>query len=127
MSIQIISSGNKPQYAIIPFDEWQELQNRLEDLEDISEAQARSSRITSGADETFPSAFVDKLLSGGHPLTVWREFRGITRASLAAACGVSAPAISQIESGKREPSVSLLQKMAQTLRCSMDDLIAGSE
>lgn len=127
MSIQIILNDKKPQYAVIPFDEWQELQNRLEDLEDISDAQARSARITSGEDETFPSEFVDRLLSGEHPLTVWREFRGLTRASLAAACGVSAPAISQIESGKREPSVSLLQKMAQTLRCSMDDLMAGSD
>ena len=95
------------------------------DLEDISDAQARSARITSGEDETFPSEFVDRLLSGEHPLTVWREFRGMTRAGLAAACGVSAPAISQI--CKREPSVSLLQKIAQTLRCSMDDLIAGSD
>jgi len=103
MSIQIISSDNKPQYAVIPFEEWQELQNRLEDLEDISDAQTRSARVASGEDETFPSEFVDRLLSGEHPLTVWREFRGLTRASLAAACGVSAPAISQIESRKREP------------------------
>jgi DNA-binding XRE family transcriptional regulator len=101
--------------------------NTQSDLEDISDAQARSEHIASGEDETFPSEFVDRLLSGEHPLTVWREFRGMTRAGLAAACGVSAPAISQIESCKREPSVSLLQKIAQTLRCSMDDLIAGSD
>jgi hypothetical protein len=77
--MNIISCDKKPQYAVIPVDEWQELQNRLEDQEDISDAQARSARIASGADEIFPSEFVDRLLSAEHPLAVWREFRGMTR------------------------------------------------
>jgi DNA-binding XRE family transcriptional regulator len=125
MSVQIISSDNKPQYAVIPFDEWQELQDRLEDLEDLADARTISARIASGEEETFPGEFVDRLLSDEHPLTVWREYRGMTRAALASACDVSAPAISQIESGKREPSASLLRKLALTLRCSMDDLLPG--
>jgi DNA-binding XRE family transcriptional regulator len=125
MNVQIISSDKKPQFAVIPFDEWQKLQDRLEDLEDLADARALSARIASGEDETFPGEFVDRLLSGEHPLTVWREFRGMTSAALASACGVSGPAISQIESGKREPSASLLRRMATALRCSMDDLMAA--
>ena len=127
MNVQIISSGKKPQFAVIPFDEWQKLQDRLEDLEDIADAGTLSAHIASGEDETFPGEFVDRLLSGEHPLTVWREFRGMTSAALASACGVSAPAISQIESGKREPSASLLKRMALTLRCNMDDLMPASD
>ena len=126
MNVQIISSDKKPQYAVIPFDEWQKLQDHLEDLEDLADVRALSARVASGEDETFPGEFVDRLLSGEHPLTVWREFRGMTKAALAAACGVSAPAISQIEGGKRDPSASLLRRMATALSCSMDDLMADA-
>ena len=112
MNVQIISSDKMPQYAVIPFDEWQKLQDHIEDLEDLADARTLSARVASGEDETFPNEFVERLLSGAHPLTVWREFRGLTGAALAADCGVSAPAISQIESGKREPSASLLRRMA---------------
>ena len=41
-----------------------------------------SARIASGEDETFPGEFVDRLLSGEHPLTVWREYRRMTRAAV---------------------------------------------
>lgn len=123
MNIQIISRDNQPQYAVIPFDEWRKLQDRLEDLEDLVDA-ARLSASAKSGEEIFPAEFVEHLLSGCHPLTVWREYRGMTCAALAAVCGVSAPAISQIESGKRDPSVSLLRKMARALHCSMDDLLA---
>ena len=63
MKVQIIYSDNKPQYAVIPFDEWQALQDRLEDLEDIADAITLSARIASGEDETFSSKFVDRVLT----------------------------------------------------------------
>ena len=127
MNVQIISKGKKPQYAVIPYDEWQKIQDRLEDLEDIADARMLSARVASGEDETFPGDFVDRLLSGEHPLAVWREYRGITGAALASACGVSAPAISQIESGKRDPSASLLKRLATALHCNMDDLMPAAD
>ena len=64
MKVQIIYSYHKPQYAVIPFDEWQALQDRLEDLEDLADARTLSAHIASGEDETFPGEFVDRLLSG---------------------------------------------------------------
>lgn len=127
MTVQIITKDKNPEFAVIPFDEWQKLQERLEDLEDVSVARLLSGRIASGEDETFPSEFVDRLLSGEHPLAVWREYRGLTCAALASACGVSAPAISQIENGKRDPSASLLRRMARALRCDMDDLMPAAD
>jgi transcriptional regulator with XRE-family HTH domain len=47
----------------------------------------------------------------------------VTIAALAAACKVSAPAVSQIESGKRHPSASLLKRLAAALKCDMEDLL----
>jgi DNA-binding XRE family transcriptional regulator len=123
MNMQIITSQDAPAFAVVPFDEWERLQVRLEELEDLVDARNLSARIISGEDETFPDEFVERLLSGDSPLKVWREYRGLTLAALADACGVTAPAISQIETGKREPSASLLKKLAAALCCDMDDLI----
>lgn len=123
MNVQIINNHDIPAFAVVPFDEWQKLQARLEDMEDIADARILSARIASGDDETFPGTFVEQLLSGKHPLKVWREYRGLTIGSLATACKVSAPAVSQIESGKRKPSAALLKHLADVLKCDMEDLL----
>jgi transcriptional regulator with XRE-family HTH domain len=47
----------------------------------------------------------------------------MTLEALGTACGVSAAALSQIENGKREPSVGLLKKLAEALRVDVDVLI----
>lgn len=124
MNAQIITSHDAPAFAVVPYDEWERLLARLEELEDLADARNLSARTASGEDETFPAEFVDRLLAGESPLKVWREYRGMTLASLAEVCGVSAPAISQIETGKREPSASLLKRLAAALSCDMDDLMA---
>ena len=125
MSIQIIEHNGEPEYAVIPFSEWQATLERLEELEDIRDARIISAAIAQG-EETFPQELVNKLLSGEPRLKVWREYRGYTLASLSKTCGVSTPAISQIENGKRSPSASLLQKLAVALGCDMEDLLCGS-
>ncbi len=123
MNVQIITNHNIPAFAVVPFDEWQHLQARLEDLEDVAEARILSGKIATGEDETFPDSFVERLLSDEHPLRVWREYRGLTIAALAAICNVSAPAVSQIETGRRKPSVTLLKHLAAALKCDMEELV----
>jgi DNA-binding XRE family transcriptional regulator len=123
MSVQIITSHDVPVFAVVPFEEWQKLQARLEEMEDIADARTISSRFASGEDESFPDSFVERLLAGENPLKVWREYRGVTIAALAAACKVSAPAVSQIESGRRHPSAGLLKRLAAVLKCDMEDLL----
>lgn len=123
MTIQIIKHDDKPQYAVVPFDEWEALIDRLEELEDLREARAISAAIAEG-EETYPHELLERLLRlEEHPLKIWREYRGLTLAELAKQCGVSSPALSQIETGKRTPSVDLLTKLAKALRCDMEDLI----
>jgi len=123
MTIQIIKHNDKPEYAVVPFNEWEALIRRLEELEDLYEARAISASIADG-EETYPSEFVERLLlSGEHPLKIWREYRGFTLAVLAKECGVSSPALSQIETGKRTPRVDLLSKLAKALRCDIEDLL----
>jgi len=124
MNIQVIEQNGRPEYAVVPFGELQALLARMEELEDICDAKAVSAAIAAGA-ETFPSEFVDRLISGEHQLKVWREYRGFTLAGLGQICGVSASALSQIEKRKRSPSVELLGRLAKALNCDMDDLSSG--
>ena len=123
MNVQIITDHDIPAFAVVPFDEWQHLQERLEELEDLADARILSAKIATGEDETFPDSFVERLLSGEHPLKVWREYRGLTVAALATACNVSSPALSQIENGKRKPSAMLLKRLAVALKCDMEELL----
>jgi DNA-binding XRE family transcriptional regulator len=122
MNIQIIKHNGAPEYAIIPFDEWKKIISRMEEMEDIRDARKISAAITAG-EETFPSDFVKRLSSGESRLRVWREYRKLTLTKLAKACGVSIPAISQIENDKRTPSVDLLVKLSKALCCDMEDLV----
>jgi len=122
MNIQIIKHNGVPEYAIIPFDEWEKIISRMEEREDIREARKISAAIAAG-EETFPADFVKRLSSGESRLKVWREYRKLTLAKLAKTCGVSIPAISQIENAKRTPSVDLLIKLSKALSCDMEDLV----
>lgn len=121
MNVQIIEHNGLPEYAVIPFDQWQAITDRMEELEDIADARNIASAIAAG-DETFPHELSKRLSGNEHPLKVWREYRGATLADLAKKCDVTSAALSQIETGKRSPSVELLAKLASVLCCDMDDL-----
>ncbi len=123
MNVQIIEnkSGN-PAYAVVPWDEYRTMVDRLEELEDIVDADKAMADIADGG-ETYSPELVERLVRGDNPVRVWREYRGMTTAALAAAAGVTSSAISQIEGGKRGLSVELLKRLAEVLRVDMDDLV----
>jgi DNA-binding XRE family transcriptional regulator len=122
MNIQIIENNGVPEYAVVPFGEWEAIRDRLEESEDIRDARTISAAIAAG-EETYPHEFVKRLSSDESPLKIWREYRKLTLATLAKACGVSIPALSQIENSKRTPSVELLVRLSSALCCDMEDLI----
>ncbi|MHB1013884.1 MAG: helix-turn-helix domain-containing protein [Desulfurivibrionaceae bacterium] len=124
MNIQIIEREGTPEYAVIPYAEFERLREAAETLDDIQRYDLAMKQIAEGEEEIFPAEFVNRLLAGEQALRVWREYRGFTLAALGKACGVSAAALSQIEKGKRKPSAALLRKLAAALRCDMDDLLS---
>ncbi|WP_445451947.1 helix-turn-helix domain-containing protein [Herbiconiux liangxiaofengii] len=62
----------------------------------------------------------------GPRLRAARIARGLSLRSVATALGVSASLISQVETGKTQPSVSTLYALVNHLGISFDDLMAGS-
>lgn len=94
-------------------------------LVDLIAYDAAKQALAEGSEELNPAAVVDRLLDGDNPIRIWREFRGLSSAQLATACGVSAAAISQLETGKRQPSVALLKKLAVALSVELEQLTSG--
>jgi len=127
MKPQIISKDGQPEYAVVPYNEYQKLLANAEMLFDLVAYDAAKRALANGEEELIPTTVIDRLLDGDNPIRVWREFRGLTSAQLATACGVSAAAISQLESGKRHPSVALLKKLAAALSVDLEQLLAGAQ
>ncbi len=63
------------------------------------------------------------ILDRVHPLTAWREHRGLTKAQLARKAEVSHSYVSQIEAGKRDGSVKVLLALAQALDTDIEFLV----
>lgn len=118
----IVDKEGKPEFAVLPWADYQAMIDRVEELQDIVDAENVSAAIQAG-EETFPQELVDRLIRGENPIKIWREYRGMTAASLASLVGVTSSAISQIESGKRGVSVDLLKKLATALDVDMEDLV----
>ena len=70
-----------------------------ESMEDVRDYDAVGKAIGNGSEELVPSDVADRLLNGENPVRVWRKHRGLSVSGLAAACGLTPAAVSQIESG----------------------------
>jgi len=123
MNVQVIERDGKPEYAVVPYDEWQRLLELAEEAEDIRDAEQAMRELENGEDELISGEMVARLLDGEPPVRVWREYCGLTQAQLAERAGVTQGAVAQIESGKRRGSVDLLRKLAAALAVDVDDLI----
>lgn len=122
MKPQIIKRDGKPEYAVIPYHEYRRLIEDAEMLANVKDFDAAQKALATDGEELIPAGVVDRLLDGDNPVRVWREYRGISAADLAKGCGVTAAAISQIESGKRASSVAVLKKIARQLKVDLDSL-----
>lgn len=126
MSVKILESDGKPLFAVVPYDEYRALRDLADDADDVAALARFAKRYAKGEEETVPAKVVDRLLAGEPPLRVWREHRGMTASRLAELAGVTSAHVSKLESGKGEPSVALLRKLAKVLRTDIDLLVGPS-
>ena len=64
-----------------------------------------------------------RLLEGESPVKVWREKRGRSQRELAAAAGVGAGYLAEIETGRKPGSVVALARLGKALQVQIEDLI----
>ena len=106
----------------IPAAEYRTLLGAAANLADLTAHDRAMAAIARGDEELVPEAFAKRLIAGESPVRVWRELRGLTQATLAAASGVNRVQIANIESGAKSGSVATLRKLADALGVGLDDL-----
>ena len=124
MSAKILEANGKPAFAVLPYDEYRALQELAEDADDIAALARFAERRSSGKEQTVPLEVVDRILAGETPLRVWRSHRELSAARLAGLVGITPAHMSKLESGKGDPSLALLRKLAKALDVDLD-LLAG--
>ena len=115
MDIQTLTLDGKD-FVILPRDEF-------EDMVDIASAKKALADISSGKEELIPSDVVKALIAGENPIRVWRKHRKLTATILAKQSGLSAAYISEIETGKKDGSISAIKSIAEALGVDIDDLV----
>ncbi len=119
MSAQIIEKDGKPEYAVLPFSEYQNLLAIVEEKAD----EAAVLDFRASTKETYPASIVNALITGESPIKVFRNHRSMTQRSLANEIGKSKGYIAKLEAGGRAGSVEVLSKIAQVLGVDLDDLV----
>ncbi len=122
MKVQIIENAGQPEWAVIPYADYENMLEQLEELADIRAFDQAKHELAAGEDDTVPQALVERLVKGESPLRVWREHRGLTQQALADAAGVGKSYISQLEAGTKTGAIGTLRAIASALRVDLDDL-----
>ncbi|PEQ10604.1 transcriptional regulator [Novosphingobium sp. PC22D] len=107
----------------ISLEEYRSLKGAAEELADLQAYDRAVAQLANGNEELLPAEFVKRMLSGGSPLRVWREFRGLTQTALAEASSVNRVQIVDIESGRKSGSIETVKKLADALGITLDELI----
>ena len=123
MTAQIIRKDGQPEYAIVPWEQYETLLRKAEAMDDAAVFDRAVRELEEGHDEVVPAGIVNRLLAGETPVRVWREYRGLTQAELAARSGLSQSYIAMLERGARRGTTDKLGRLAQTLELDPEDLL----
>ncbi|MGK8438333.1 helix-turn-helix domain-containing protein [Ectopseudomonas hydrolytica] len=100
MTVQIISRDGEPEYAVLPWGEYQALMQAAGRQEHAEPAAAQP---------------VDALKPSLKQLQALREAKGLSPEALARSVGISPHYLAMIERGERRPDAAILRSLAWTL------------
>ena len=123
MNVQIIKKNGKPEWAVIPYREYIKIQELMDDIEDRKDIEKYVQAMESGEEQNIPGEVTFAILEGVHPIRAWREYRQITIRELAKRAGITSSYLSQIETGKRNPTIDTLKSIAEALGIDVEVLI----
>jgi DNA-binding XRE family transcriptional regulator len=123
MTIQVIKQGNKPEWAVVPYETYLQLVEKAEMLQDVQDYDSAKAALEHGEDELVPSEVVYAILDGENPIKVWREYRFLSQHEAAEKSGISVPYLSQLETNKRKGSLDVLTAIAKVLNVSLENIL----
>ncbi|TWC06411.1 Xre family transcriptional regulator [Pseudomonas sp. SJZ085] len=104
MDIQIITRDGEPEYAVLPWDQYQSLLKAA----GIHQAPPQEAKA-------LHAAAPDQILPGLDQLRSLREGKGIAIEALARTVGISPSYLAMIESGERQPDAAIRRSLAWEL------------
>lgn len=122
MKAQIIEKDGRPEFAVIPFEDYKHFLELLEDEADAKVIAEFSEEYSAGRAFVVPEHIMRRELAGESSIKLWREHRGMTQQELAEQAEISKPYLSQIENGKRKGTVETLSAIARLLGVPLDVL-----
>jgi DNA-binding XRE family transcriptional regulator len=123
MNVQIIKQGDKPEWAVVPYETYLQLVEKAEMLQDVQDYDSAKAALERGDDEIFPSKVIYAILDGENPIKAWREYRGFSQQETAEKAGISVPYLSQLEKNKRKGSLDVLTAIARVLSVSLEHIV----
>lgn len=120
----ILDEAGAPAFAVIPWDEYDRLMTAYRNADEagLSDEELLE-RLDSVDEEYFPAEVVDRLLAKENPVTVYREYRGMSLAELAKAAEIDESELAEIESGSQAVPAWHLPAVAKALGLDYDDLV----
>jgi DNA-binding XRE family transcriptional regulator len=120
-----------PDTVTVSRGDWTQLLSELEDALDraavVERRRYEAGKGVQAARRNYLSAGeARRLLDGESPVKVWREKRGRSQRELAAAAGVGAGYLAEIETGRKPGSVAALARLACALQVQIEDLIMSA-
>ncbi|NCP87308.1 MAG: XRE family transcriptional regulator [Anaerolineae bacterium CG_4_9_14_3_um_filter_57_17] len=123
MNVQIIKQGNKPEWAVVPYETYLQLVEQAEMLQDVRDYDSAKVALERGKDELIPSDVIYAILDGENSIKAWREYRGFSQQETAEKAGISVPYLSQLEKNKRKGSLDVLTVIARVLSVSLEQIV----
>ena len=121
MNTEILTiKGEK--FAVLPFNLYEKLMEKLEDLQDIADCKEIKAQIARGEMDLFPANVVNAIINGENKIKVYREYRGLTQAELATQANLSLAMIKKLESSETSGSIKSLKTIAKVLCLDLDDI-----
>lgn len=99
MGIQVISRDGQPEYAVVPWEQYQAL------LAAAGQAPAPDTQAVESTPKAASLSSLDQLAS-------LREAKGLAPEQLARTVGISPAYLAMIESGERRPDAAILRSLA---------------
>lgn len=93
-----------------------------EAAEDLTALQAYD-RVMAEGGEAVPAEAVNRMIDGESPVRVYRELRGHSQMSSAKKSSVNRVQIADIEAGRSKGSIDTMQKLADALGVTIDDVV----
>lgn len=122
MSFELVVKNGQT-FALVPVHKYEHVLAEMELQNDVRLMESALARIDSGDDEIIPISLTVRRLNGESTIKIWREFREMTQEKLAEVSGVSRGMIANIESGRKQPGIGSLKKLARALNCDIGNLV----